>query len=599
MPNNRKIKINGKEFAARFGETVLEVALRNNIDIPHLCQHPDLAVRANCRMCVVNLKGQRSLAAACSTKVEDGMEVTTDSPEIKRARKFNLEMIFGEHVEDCPVCVWNSRCDLLKYRKLLNSKMLRFVDRKTRRPIYEFGPIAFDQTKCIDCRNCVEVCPTGYLEVDGCGSGIGIKPTDDKKKDCISCGQCIVHCPAGAIKSRGEYQILDHLEALLKDKTKTVVVQFAPSIRVSIGEELGLPYGAAKTDELSAGLRALGFNYVFDTSAAADFTTFEEASEAVARIKKGENLPIFTSCCPSWVMFMEYNRPEYIRHLSTARSPEIMLGGLIKTYWADMAKINPKKIVSVSVMPCTSKKYEIDRPEFKIGDMKPVDMVITTRELARWFLRRKIDLKKIKPSPADNPFGDPSGAGVIYGASGGVMESALRTAYWLLTGENLKNINLFKNVRGLDGIKRATIPLPKPLKTAKGVRRELNVVVTNKISNARIILDELKKDPKKYDFVEVMACPGGCIGGGGQSMPTDNAIREGRAKSLYIIDGQKKIRLAHENPAVQKAYADYFTDEKKKHLVFHTKFKQKTRHEISKRKRVKADGALVNTPYKK
>ncbi|MCX6781968.1 MAG: [FeFe] hydrogenase, group A [Candidatus Magasanikbacteria bacterium] len=599
MPKKFQIKIDGKNIDAMEGETILQAALRSNIDIPHLCQHPDLSVRANCRMCMVSVKGIRSLVTACSTNVAPGMEIISKSPAIKRSRKFNLEMIFGEHVEDCPVCVWNSRCDLLKYRKELNSKMLRFEDRKVRRPIYEFGPIVFDQTKCIDCRNCVEVCPVEYLEVSGKGSEIGIEPSANRKKDCIACGQCIVHCPAGAIKSVGEYSAIDKLEKLFKQKDKIVVVQFAPSIRVSIGEELGLPYGAAATNQLSAGLRALGFNYVFDTSAAADFTTIEEASEAVERIKKGENLPIFTSCCPSWVMFMEFNRPDYVKHLSTARSPEIMLGGLIKTYWAEKEKIDPKQIISVSVMPCTSKKFEIERPEFKINGLKPVDIVITTRELSRWLLNKKIDLKKIKPSMADNPFGDPSGAGVIYGASGGVMESALRTAYWILTGENLKDYNLFKNVRGLDGIKRAVIKLPRPLKTAKGVRTELRVVVTNMIKNARLILDELKKDPSAYDFVEVMTCPGGCIGGGGQSMPVDNSIRERRASSLYVIDGEKKIRLAHENPAVLKAYDDYFKDVNKKHLVFHTKFYPKNRTKIITRRRVKADGALQSDKYKK
>lgn len=599
MPKKFNIKIDGKQIEAFEGETILTAALRAGIDIPHLCDHPDIKVRANCRMCVVNIKGQKSLNTSCSTPVTPNMEIISDSKEIKRARKFNLEMIFGEHVEDCPVCVWNSRCDLLKYRKQLNSKMLRFLDRKTKRPIYEFGPIVFDQTKCIDCRNCVEVCPTKYLEVDERGSDIGIKPTDDKKKDCIACGQCIVHCPAGAIKSQGEYKAIDKLEAFLKDKKKIVVVQFAPSIRVSIGEEFGLPYGAVATDQLSAGLRALGFNYVFDTSSAADFTTFEEAGEAVERIKSAENLPIFTSCCPSWVMYLEFNHPELIKNLSTGRSPEIMLGGIVKTYWAEKMNIDPKNIISVSVMPCTSKKYEVARPEYNFDGMKPVDIVITTRELARWFLQRKIDLKKIKPIQADNPFGDPSGAGVIYGASGGVMESALRTAYWFLTGTNLTDIDLFKNVRGMDGIKRATIKLPAPFKTAKGVKKELNVVVTNKISNAKIILDELKADPNRYDFVEVMACPGGCIGGGGQSMPVDQSIRERRAKSLYIIDGEKKIRLAHENPSVKKAYDEYFKDIRNRHKILHTKYYKKSRWKVVVRKRTKADGALQNNVYKK
>jgi len=588
MSKKFNLKINGKFFEASEGETILAVALKNGIDVPHLCKHRDLSTRANCRMCLVSINGQRGLQTACSTPVEDGMEVITESPEIKRARKFNLELIFGEHVEDCPDCVWNSRCDLLKYRKKYNSKIYRFVDRKARRPIYDFGPIVFDQTKCIDCRNCVEVCPTEYLEVVGRGAGIGIRPSPNKKKDCIACGQCVMHCPVGAIKTKGEYEVLAGLKKLLKQKKKMVVVQFAPAIRTSVGEELGLPLGAVATGKLVAGLRRLGFKKVFDTSVGADFVTNEEAGEAVERVASGKNLPVFTSCCPSWVSFLEFNYPEFIKNITSARSPQVVLGGLLKTYWAKKANLKPADIFVVSIMPCSSKKYEVERPEIKINDLKPVDMVLTTRELARFFIWEKINIVRLKSEAADNPFGDPSGAGVIYGASGGVMESALRTAHFRMTGENPRP-DAFSEVRGQQGLKRVVLKLCKRV----GGCSEIKAAVANGIGNARIILDELKKDPKKYDFVEVMACPGGCVGGGGQSLPSNSVIRSQRAASLYEIDKSKKIRLAHENPSVKKAYEEYFTTPEIRRKIFHTTFGKKGKRLISIRHRPLKDKAVV------
>lgn len=586
------IIIDGQKVEAVAGQTILEVANKYGIDIPHLCWHPDVSVKANCRMCVVKIKGVNSLQTACSTPAVKGMVVETLTPEIKRARKFNLELIFGEHVEDCPACILDSKCDLLKYRKIYNSKILRFSDRKINRPIYKFGPIIFDQTKCIDCRNCVEVCPTEYLELEGRGDDIGIHPSVSGKKDCIACGACLVHCPVGAIKSEGEFESIKQIKKLLKQKDRIVVAQFAPAIRTSIGEELGLPHGFVATDLLSAGLRKLGFHKVFDTSVAADFTTNEEAGEAVERIKSGKNLPVFTSCCPSWVLFLEFNHPELIKNIASARPPEIVLGGLVKSYWAEKEKIDPKKIVVVSIMPCISKKIEINRKEMFLNGKKPVDIVLTTRELGKMFIEAKIDLAALKPAPADNPFGDPSGAGVIYGASGGVMESALRTAYYRLTGENLKEVD-FKEVRGQEGIKRATIKLCKPVKTGAGECADIKVAVVNRIKNAKIILAELKKDPKKYDFVEVMACPGGCVGGGGQSLPTNDVIRSKRAGSLYRIDQKKKIRLAHENPAMQKAYQEYFTDEQIRKEIFHTSFHQQKKKPIGRLKRNMKDFKLI------
>jgi NADP-reducing hydrogenase subunit HndD len=473
-----------------------------------------------------------------------------------------LELIFAQHQEECPDCVWFYNCQLLKMAKKFDIKITRFPDRKINRKINQCGAIVFDQTKCIDCRNCVEICPVNFLEVEGRGAEIGIKESTDKKKECISCGQCILHCPVGAIEGAGEFEYIDDP---FKDKKKTVVAQFAPSIRTSIGEEFDLPYGEVVTEKLVAGMKKLGFDKVFDTSVGADFTTMEEAGELKERLSKNENLPAFSSCCPSWVKFVEFYYPEFIPNLCTSRSPQMMLGGLIKTFWSEKEKINPKNIVVVSIMPCVSKKYEIKRKEMKINGMFPVDYVLTTRELAYLFKKNKIDLKNIEPQAADDPFGMPSGAGVIYGASGGVFESALRTAYFKITGKNLENVEI-KEIRGLEGIKRRELKIGD---------KKVKTVIVSGIKNAKKMLEELKKNPQAFDTMEVMACLGGCIGGGGQPVPTDADIRQKRADALYAIDEKKELRLAHENPALKKVYAEYLTSEDIIKPIFHTKFSAK------------------------
>lgn len=574
-----KIKINGKEYQANEGQSVLDVARKNGIEIPSLCHHPDLKSSESCRMCLVEIVGQKDLKTSCSLRVKDGMEILTESPRIKRARKINLELIFSQHQEECPDCVWFYNCQLLKMAKKLGVEITRFIDRKKDRKVTQCGTIVFDQTKCIDCRNCVEICPVDFLKIENRGAEISIRESADESKDCIHCGQCIIHCPVGAIEGLGEFEYIDDP---FKDKNKIIVAQFAPSIRTSIGEEFGMPYGEIVTDKLVAGMKKLGFNKVFDTSVGADFTTIEEAGELKERLEKKENLPAFSSCCPSWVKFVEFYYPEFIPNLCTSRSPQIMLGGLIKTFWAEKEKINPKNIVVVSIMPCVSKKYEIKREELKIDGMFPVDYVLTTRELAYLLKKNKIDLKNINPIPADDPFGVPTGAGVIYGASGGVFESAIRTAYFKMIGKNLENIEI-KEIRGLEGIKRKELKIgDKTIKT----------VIVNGIRNAKKMLEELKKDPKAFDTMEVMACPGGCIGGGGQPVPTDSEIREKRAKALYNIDEKKEVRLAHENPAIQKMYTEFLTSEKIIKPIFHTKFSPKKKTEIKNLKNSKETEAL-------
>jgi len=445
---------------------------------------------------------------------------------------------------------------------------LKKIQNKKKSLIYKFSPsITLDSAKCIGCGNCVKACKeqkVNFLKIDNKKA----VPIKSKKRDCIYCGQCILACPTSAFSRIGD---IKKVEKVLKQKSKTVVFQFAPSIRASIGEEFGMPYGKAVTGKLAAAIRALGVSKVFDVAIGADFTTVEEAKELVEKLKSKDNLPMFTSCCPAWVKFIEFYYPKLIPNLTSVRSPHIILGGLIKTYWAKKEKINPKKTIVVSVMPCVAKKYEINRDELKINDLKPVDHVLTTRELAYLFKKNKIDFKNIVGQKPDNPFGAPSGAGVIYGASGGVMESALRTAYEQISNKKSKKIE-FKKVRGMCGMKKAEIKIGK---------NKVNIAVVNGIGNATQILEELKKGKSNYDYIEVMACPGGCIGGGGQPIPTNDKIREQRAKSLYKIDTQKKTRLANENPIIKKAYKDFLTSEETIHEMCHTKYFKKKREVLN------------------
>ena len=559
-----QIIINKKKIRAGESQTILEAAEESGIGIPSLCYHSDLKIKSNCRICLIEIKGRKGLYPSCSTKIESEMEIITESPKISRARKINLELVFAQHREECDDCIWNFDCQLLALAKKYKVKIDRFIDRKKNFPIYKFGPsIEFDSSKCINCGNCVEVCQNqgvNFLETRKQNNFSEVVPSKDKNKDCVYCGQCITHCPAGAFEAVGEFE---KVSKPLRDKNKIVVFQFAPAIRTSIGEEFNLPFGSVITEKLIGAIKKLGVDKIFDVSVGADFTTFEEADELMEKIKN-KTTPCFSSCCPSWVKFVEFNYPEFIPNLATVKSPHIILGGLIKTYWVKKENIDPKKIVVVSIMPCVAKKFEIQRKELKIQGMKPVDYVLTTRELAYLFIKHKIDLRKVKPEKPDNPLGIPSGAGVIYGATGGVMESVLRTAYEKFTGKKLSRIE-FKKVRGMDEVKKAEIKINGKI---------IKIAVVNGLGNAKKILEELKKNPKKYDAVEVMACPGGCIGGGGQPVPADSKIRKERANGLYQIDAKKEIRLAHENPIVKKVYRE-FLNKKNRRLICHTKYSSK------------------------
>ena len=560
------IKINGKELLVDSGKTILEIALENEIDIPSLCYHPDIETKNHCEMCLVEIKGKDELKRACTTQVEEGMEIITESPEIQESRNKKLDLILKKHLLECDDCVWFQHCKLLE---LVNKFKGKITNEKPKgAEVFQSGSIVFDQTKCIGCEHCVSVCPTGFLEMNDRGQ---VVLSEDKNNECINCGQCILHCPVGAIEGIGEFE---QLKKFFKDENKVTVVQFAPSLRTSIGEEFGMEYGEIATGQLVAGLKKLGFDYVFDTASGADFTTMEEAEELIERITKNEKLPAMTSCCPAWVKFIEFYYPEFIENLCTTRSPQTILGGIIKNYWSKENDIKPENIFMVSIMPCVAKKFEIKRKELKINGIYPVDSVLTTRELVRIFKQNKIDLKNINSIEADDPLGQPSGAGVIYGSSGGVFESAFRTAHFKMTGKELPKDGI-KEIRGMDGIKRKEIKIGD---------RVIKVCIVNGIKNARKVMKELKSNPKKYDAVEVMACPGGCVGGGGQSMPSNKEVIRRRGKSLYAIDEQKEIKSAHENLAVKKIYREFFNNSEIKNKILHTHFAPRKKTKIERLK---------------
>ncbi len=563
------IKINGKDIVCKEGQTIMEVAHKEGIDIPALCFHPDFKPKGNCRVCVVEVKGMRKLMTSCSTKVWDGMEVKTDSPKVEKARNLNIELIFAEHVEKCPTCPWRLNCPLLKMASKYKLKINRFKERKPKRKIYKFSnAVEIDGTQCIDCGNCIEACSVlqniNYLKFKGKGRKQEIVPRDDEGFKCILCGQCALHCPVSAAQEQAHWE---GVEKDLKNRKKDeiLVAQFAPSIRVSIGEEFGLPYGKVVTDNIVASLKKLGFDYVFDVNFAADVTTVVEAKELLERVTTGGVMPMMTSCCPGWVNYVELYHKELIPHLTTSRSPHIHLGGIIKTYWAEKMKVNPKRIKVVSIMPCTAKKYEAAREEMKINGNLPVDIVLTTRELALLLKRNNVDLAKVKPVKADNPLGESTGAAAIYGGSGGVMESALRTANALACkGKKACKVTMdFKDVRGIEGLKETVV-------NVAGIN--VRIAVVNSITNVEQVLDKLHE----YDYIEVMACKGGCIGGGGQPIPTTDEIRKKRVAALYKIDKNKKIRKAHENKGVMDVL-EWLEKKGKKleHQTLHTKYFKK------------------------
>lgn len=550
-----KIKINNQECKFSAGQSVLEIARANNFAIPSLCDHPDLDVKANCRVCVVELKGKNKLITACSTSAVSGMEIYTNSPRVQKARDLNLELIFANHSKKCATCSSLFNCNLLGYARQYKIKSNRFSDRKSKRKNYLFAnAVEVDNSQCIDCRNCIEACDrqgVSYLEMSNEGIEQEIKPVADKNKACVYCGQCALHCPAAAAQ---EQSPVVEIEKLLRNKTKIMTAQFAPAVRVSIGEEFGLKPGVDLTKQTNTSLKELGFDYIFDINFGADITTMTEAEELFERLNDKQAVwPMFTSCCPAWVAYTEFNHPELIKHLTSARSPHIHSAGAIKTYWAEKNNIKAKNIIVVSIVPCTAKKYEAARSELGLNGAPLVDYVITTREFAYLLKKHNINLPKLKASETDKLFNDGSGAAAIYGTSGGVMESALRTANALVCGKAKKNQKCesrleFKEVRGMNGFKEAIYNLNG---------RKIKVGVVNGLGNFKALLTKLNK----YHYIEVMACPGGCLGGGGQPLSTSKDVRKLRSEGMYKIDQGKKMRRAHENKAMTDYY--YWVKEKK------------------------------------
>ncbi|MDP3052434.1 MAG: [FeFe] hydrogenase, group A [bacterium] len=542
--------INNKEYSAQPEESVLQIAIKNGIEIPHFCHHDDLPTGASCRTCLVEISQTGKIVTACTLKAEDNLAVYTDTPKVKKLRLENLELLLAGHQENCPKCRKGFYCGTAEEIKKYGISTKKYKRPKIKEKLHKMCQAAeIDPQLCIACNKCVEICQKigiGFLKIEGKNVQTHATYTRDPKIDCIYCGQCTVHCPVGSAREQNEIELV---EKALNDKNKIVIAQMAPSVRASIGEEFGLAVGTDLTGQIYTAFRELGFDKIFDVNMGADITTIVEAGELVERIKENKNLPMFTSCCPAWVKFIEFYHPELINHLTTARSPQIHSGGAYKTWWAEKENINPKKIVVVSFMPCTSKKYEARHKKLKINGLQPVDYVLTTREFAAMLKKHKIDLPKLEPSKVDLP-GTYSGAAAIYGASGGVMESALRTAYYYLTKKELDKID-FEAVRGIEGIKKARIEIGD---------RTLNVAVVSTAANAEKIIREIKNNKNAYDYIEVMACPGGCIGGGGQPIPTTLEIVKKRIEALYKIDSQMEIRKAHLNPVVKDFFDNYINN---------------------------------------
>ncbi|HHW01625.1 MAG TPA: 2Fe-2S iron-sulfur cluster binding domain-containing protein [Thermoanaerobacterales bacterium] len=568
------LTIDGQKVEVPKGSTVLEAAHKANIKIPTLCFLKGINEIGACRMCVVEVKGARALQASCVLPVSEGMEVITNSPAVRESRKVTLELLLSDHNLECPTCVRNLNCELQKLSEELGIKSIRYPGEKHAPRYDDFSPsIVRDASKCILCRRCVSVCHkvqgVGVISPNHRGFNTVIAPVFDlslAEVACVNCGQCIMACPVGALKEKDD---TDKVWQALADPEKHVIVQTAPAIRVSLGEEFGEGRGAIVTKKLPAALRRLGFDKVFDTDFSADLTIMEEGTEFLERLQNGGKLPLITSCSPGWIKFCEHYYPELLENLSTCKSPQQMFGAIAKTYYAQKMGIDPSKIFVVSIMPCTAKKFEAQRPEMNSSGYQDVDVALTTRELSRMLKEAGIDVSKLPDEEFDDPLGISTGAGAIFGATGGVMEAALRTVYEVVTGKELTNIE-FTQVRGVEGIKEATIDVGGT---------KVNVAVAHGLSNARKVLDRVKSGEANYHFIEIMCCPGGCVGGGGQPILSseerwDTDYREVRGNAIYEVDRSMKLRKSHENPAVQTLYKEFLGKplSEKSHHLLHTHY---------------------------
>ncbi|MDO5409566.1 MAG: NADH-dependent [FeFe] hydrogenase, group A6 [Lachnospiraceae bacterium] len=576
---NVTIKINGVEVSAPAGSTILEAARYAGIEIPTLCYLKDINEIGACRMCVVEVKGARSLVAACVYPINPGMEVFTNTPAVQESRKKTLQLMLSNHERKCLSCVRSGNCELQTLCKELGVDDEAYYDGN--KIHYELDTSAAhmvrDNNKCILCRRCTAVCSNvqgigvigpnerGFKTFIGSAFEMGLGETS-----CVSCGQCIAVCPVGAIYEKDNTkEIID----AINDPDKFVAVQVAPAVRAALGEEFGYPMGTPVQGQMAAALRRLGFDKVFDTNFSADLTIMEEAHEFLDRVQNGGKLPLITSCSPGWIKYCEHYFPDMTENLSSCKSPQQMFGATLKTYYAQKMGLDPKNIVSVSVMPCTAKKFEIGRDDEDAAGVPDVDISITTRELARMIKKAGLDFAKLPEEGFDDPLGEGTGAAVIFGATGGVMEAALRTAVEVLTGKELECVD-FTAVRGVEGIKEATYNV---------AGMDVKVAIASGLGNAKILLDKVKAGEADYHFIEIMGCPGGCVNGGGQPQVPSKIrnvvdIRAERAKALYALDAGNPVRKSHMNESVKKVYEEFFGEpgSHKAHEILHTSYVKRT-----------------------
>lgn len=596
MAKKINLKIDGMPITVDEGTTILKAAEQLNIHIPTLCYHDDLCVAGNCRVCVVEMKGARTLPASCAMPVSEGMEIETNTLKVRTARKHIIDLLLSEHNAKCTTCYKNGKCELQNLASEYKIGEETFIDLVPHKnyTIDAYSPsIIKDDSKCIRCQRCVRTCEelqhVSALGVAYKGEHMKISTFFEHpmlEVICTNCGQCINRCPTGALVERN---YVDEVWDAIYDEKKHVVVQTAPAVRVALGEDLEMPAGSLVTGKMVSALRRLGFNSVLDTDFTADLTIIEEGHELLSRLKKAlvdkdpsVKLPMTTSCSPGWIKFIEHTYPEYLDNVSTCKSPQQMFGALAKTYYAQKRGINPANIISVSVMPCTAKKFEADRPEMTSSGFKDVDYVLTTRELAIMIKQAGLEFDHLEDSKYDSIMGESTGAAVIFGATGGVMEAALRTAYEVVTGREVPFDGLnITPVRGMEGVKEAAVKIEnvKPeWSFLEGA--ELKTVVAHGLTNAKKVMDAVRDGKASYHFIEIMACPGGCLGGGGQPIPTNAEIRAKRAEAIYAEDAGKPIRKSHENPEIIKIYEDFLKEPlgHKSHELLHTHYKERQRY---------------------
>jgi len=593
-----EIEINGRKYTVPFGTTILEACRMNNIHIPTLCYHEDLCLAGACRVCVVEVEGMKTLQASCAFPITSKIKIWTTSEKVRKARRHILDLLLSEHYGECYSCVRNNNCELQRLAKEYGVDFYRFGH--ITQPRYQVDRSSYaivrDMDKCVLCRRCVRTCidlqEVGVLEATRRGYSTLISTFMDRPMldvICINCGQCINRCPTGALRAQDPS---DEIWKAIDDPTKHVVIQTAPSIRASIGEEFGLPAGHSMTKQMITALRMMGFDRVFDTNFAADLTIMEEGTELLLRLKrkllegdKSVKLPQFTSCSPGWIKYIEHFYPDYLDYLSTCKSPQQMFGAVIKTFYAQEMGIDPANIVTVAVMPCTAKKFECNRPEMNASGYKDIDYGLTTRELAQMMKEAGLFLPELpKSEHFDEPFGDASGAGLIFGATGGVMEAALRTVYEIVTGREVPFNNLtITPCRGMDGVREASIVLTDvkdEWKFLEGV--ELKFMIAHGTANAKKVMEALiRGELEGYHFVEIMACPGGCIGGGGQPIPTSPEIRKKRAEAIYKEEAELPVRKSHENPSIKYIYEKFLVDGpcgKISHKLLHTHYTKRGKY---------------------